>query len=60
MVTASCIADWEWALSTDFGILVFVLIFLTWGLLIVNLFLGMLVLVHKVIKQHHKDRSKKK
>jgi len=37
-----------WILSTDFGILVFVMIFLTWGLVIVNLFLLMVYLVHKV------------
>ena len=39
-------ADWLWILSTDFGITVFVLTFLTGGLVIVNLILLMLWLVH--------------
>ena len=34
-----------WWLSTDFGLLVFVLFFLTWGLVIVNLMLTILLLV---------------
>ena len=41
-------ADWVWILSTDFGITVFTMTFLTWTLIIVNLFLLMLLLVHKI------------
>ena len=37
---------WVWALSTKFGITVFTMTFITWGLVIVNLFLLMLYLVH--------------
>ena len=42
----------EWMLSTDFGLMVFVMIFLTWVLVIVNLFLAMIVLVRKVIREY--------
>lgn len=37
-----------WWLETDFGIWVFVLIFLTWGLLIVTLILNALYLIRKL------------
>ena len=43
--------DLLWILSTDFGRMIFVMIFLTWGLVIINLILTMLVLVHKVFWQ---------
>ncbi len=39
---------WLWALSTPFGTTVFTMTFLTWGLIIVNLFLLMLYLVHLI------------
>jgi hypothetical protein len=41
-------------LSNDFGRMVFIMIFLTWGLVIVNLFLSMLLLVHKLFGEKKK------
>ena len=39
---------WNWALSTQFGTFVFSMTFITWTLIIVNLFLLMLLLVNKL------------
>lgn len=40
-----------WWLHTQFGILVFSMFFLTWALVIVNLFLLMLALVKRVFRR---------
>ncbi|MDH4330404.1 MAG: hypothetical protein OEV93_02535 [Candidatus Moranbacteria bacterium] len=37
-----------WWLETDFGVLIFILFFLTWGLLLVTLVLHVLYLVRKL------------
>lgn len=40
--------DLVWMMSTFFGKTVLVMFFLTWGLVLVNLFLLMLYLVHQI------------
>ncbi len=52
---AICGKDLLWILSTDFGRIVFVMTFLTWGLIIVDLFLSMLILVHKIFGKRKKE-----
>ena len=38
----------EWMLSTDFGMMVFIMLFLTWGLVLINLVLGALLMTNKL------------
>lgn len=41
-------AKMVWILSTDFGRMVFVMIFITWTLIIINLSFTALIMVHKI------------
>jgi formate-dependent nitrite reductase membrane component NrfD len=51
---------WNLMLSNDFGITVFSMGFITWGLIIINLFLLMLVLVHHLFGKRGVYRKGKK
>jgi len=52
-------ADWLWVLSTDFGILVFSLTFITWTLIIINLALTTVFLVHIIFGRRGILRARK-
>jgi hypothetical protein len=47
-----------WWLSTRYGTIVFILLFMTWGLVIVNLTLLMFYLLKKVLRQESKPGKK--
>ncbi len=46
--------DMVWILNTPFGLLNFLLIFITWGLVIVNLCLSALIMVRVLFGEHGK------
>ncbi|MGB0757043.1 MAG: hypothetical protein ACPGO5_01165 [Patescibacteria group bacterium] len=48
-----------WWLETPFGEMIFIMFFITWGLIIVNLFLMALALSHYIFKKRRHYRRRK-